>query len=186
MNLQETTVWVEQLFPGEFSYTESKGNRQVPEFHFGTCRVGAESVAVTLDAANIDTGLEAESLNVRAEMFVVHRATDTTALKLLNGAVGMLAASQGSLPAQPGTLLPALGDVVDLPQDVSVRHGLLVVPFVWGGQTPQVRESDRWTLMVQLIMLTPDEFNYAVTYGVEALHQQFLTQGIDLLDWGRP
>ena len=79
-------------------------------------------------------------------------------------------------------MLPSL---LDLPGKPTVHHGLLIAPYLWGGQTPQYREDNRLTLVLQLVMLTDAEYAFGVEEGVGKLQDVVAEQDIDLLDWSR-
>ena len=68
---------------------------------------------------------------------------------------------------------------------IEVRHGLLVAPYVWSDGVPRMREDDRITTMLQLVMLTDDEYEYATTYGVDELQEAMVNEGVNILDLGR-
>lgn len=185
MNLDETAAWINQLFPAEMNLREAQDDEGNPGFHYACFNLGRDFAASTLDFADIDTGLESEGVDVRCEIFTINRASETTTLKVLDATANQLARAEGAFPAQPGTLLPGIGSEANLPSDITVKHGVFVVPYVWGEKVPQLKEPDRWTLMLQLVMLTQEEFEHAVTYGVGQLQQDLAAEGIDLLDWSR-
>ncbi|MDN6460872.1 MAG: suppressor of fused domain protein [Corynebacterium flavescens] len=144
---------------------------------------GGQSLAVTTAFADVDTGLQhaEQGIDVRCELLAVARASQEDVATAVNAAADMLERAGGVLPAQPGVLLPGGGDVAKH----GVHHGLLIVPYLWGGQTPQVAEEKRLTLVCQLLMLTDSEYAYAVEEGVGAFQEAVAEQGIDLLDWSR-
>ncbi|MDO5031824.1 suppressor of fused domain protein [Corynebacterium sp.] len=125
-------------------------------------------------------------VDVRCELLTVARAEPAAAVAAVLSAARLLARAKGVVPAQPGVLLPEL-----FPSDdprftsFSVRHGLLIAPFLWGGQTPQVVEENRVTVVCQLLMLSDAEYAYAVEEGVGAMQQAVADAGIDVLDWRR-
>ena len=89
----------------------------------------------------------------------------------------------GIVPAQPGQFLPAVGvfgGLAEMP-GIEVRHGLLVAPYVWSDGVPRMREDDRITTMLQLVMLTDDEYEYATTYGVDELQEAMVNEGVNIL-----
>lgn len=182
MDLHTTTAWLDGLFPSRLAVHEPSVD---DGFMMGATNLGNEVLATTLNFADVDTGLVSDGLDVRSEIFTVARTTANTAMHAAHGAAAILRASERTIPAQPGTLVPAIGETASLPSDVTVRHGLLVSPYVWGGDVPRFTEDDRLTVLLQLVMLTDDEFNYAVTYGVDELQQQIVDQGINIHDWGR-
>ena len=144
---------------------------------------GGQALAVTTTFADVDTGLQhaEQGIDVRCELLAVARASQEDVAAAVNGATDMLEHAGGVLPAQPGVLLPGCVDVAKH----GVHHGLLIVHYLWGGQTPQVAEEERLTLVCQLLMLTDSEYAYAVEEGVGAFQEAVAEQGIDLLDWSR-
>ncbi|CAB0982534.1 hypothetical protein FRC0493_00235 [Corynebacterium diphtheriae] len=183
MNFDETAVWLDGVFPGELTIHSAPAE----SFRVGTVDLGDDMLATTLDFARVDTGLEAGGRDVRSEIFTVaHAGVGTEKFVELLRALGtLLYDASGSLPAQPGQLVPAVGIEPFDDTDITVRHGLFVVPYVWGGEVPQCDEPDRLTVMLQLVMLTQEEFDYAVTYGIPELQSEIARSGIDLLDWSR-
>ncbi|AGF71308.1 suppressor of fused domain protein [Corynebacterium halotolerans] len=106
------------------------------------------------------------------------------ATAVIAAAARLLADARGIVPAQPGTMLPGLAERAGL-AGLGVAHGLLVAPYLWGGDVPQVTEEGRLTVMLQLVMLTGDEHAYAVEHGVAALQGKLGAEQVDLLDWRR-
>lgn len=144
---------------------------------------GGQSLAVTTTFGDVDTGLQhaEQGIDVRCELLTVARVGQTEVVAAVCGAADMLERAGGVLPAQPGVLLPSCLDIAKC----NVHHGLLIVPYLWGGQTPQVPEEGRLTLVCQLLMLTDSEYAYAVEEGVGKFQEAVAEQGIDLLDWSR-
>lgn len=134
-----------------------------------------ETLVATTDFADVDTGLQADGLDVRCEILAVAKASEAELSQFLLGVVTRLETAR-VIPAQPGTLLP------DVAPD---RHALLIAPYVWGGPTPQVKEENRWTLALQAVALTNAEYAYAVEEGVAAFQQAVAEQGIDVRDFAR-
>lgn len=182
MDLHTTVAWLDGIFPSSLAVHEPTSGEG---FTMGVVPLGSELLATTLNFADVDTGLQAEGMDVRSEIFTVARTTDHTAMNAVHAAAESLRVAEGALPAQPGTLVPALAERAGFPSDVTVAHGLLVSPYVWGGEVPRFTEDNRLTVLLQLVMITEEEFNYAVTYGVEELQLQVIDQGIDIHDWGR-
>lgn len=183
MNATEIAAWMDNLVPGELTIHEPVGNEHAVEM--ATVNLGNEVLATTLEFSEVDTGLVSEGISVRSELFTVAHTSAETALIAVSGAAEIFRRMEGRLPAQPGTLVPGIGDFVELPSDITVRHGLCVVPYVWGDQVPQLKEPDRLTVLLQLLMLTQDEFDYAVTYGIGALQGELMKAEVDLNDWTR-
>lgn len=183
MQFEEAHLWIAGLVPGELQAFDPVG--EGPGFRLGVANLGAETFVSTLDFNRVDTGLVSEGLSVRSEIFTVARASEPTMMRAINAAGLLLFDAQGTIPAQPGTLLPDIAAAAELPSDLSVAHGLLVVPFVWGAAVPRYTEASQLTVLLQLLMLTPEEFDYARTYGIEALQQELVRAEVDLNDWSR-
>lgn len=142
----------------------------------------------TTGFADVDTGLaHAESeVAVRCEIMAAARASRAEVAAAVIAAAEYLTRAGGAVPAQPGVMLPRLAEGTALEEtDCTVSHGLLISPYLWEGQVPQVAEEGRLTLVCQLLMLTDAEYAYAVDEGVEAFQQAVAQRDIDLLDWSR-
>ncbi|MBD0854843.1 hypothetical protein CU043_12630 [Corynebacterium striatum] len=143
----------------------------------------AQSLAVTTTFGDVDTGLKhaEQGVDVRCELLTVARATQPEVAAAVVAAADKLTKAKGLLPAQPGVMLPE----VFAEDSLSVHHGLLIAPYLWGGQVPQLSEEGRLTLVCQLLMLTDSEYAYAVEEGVAKLQEAVAEQGVDILDWKR-
>lgn len=196
MNLDEGAVWVNSLFPAELDF------HRVDDFHVGCADLGdGQQLACTADFGRVNTGLVTEETGarqeVRSELFTIGKVTERQAAGTVGAAAGFLRQAAGRTPAQPGQLIPSLNILANLGDEFSVRHGLLSVPYVWGPEVPQFTEAPgdvhgdaagplgRLTVMLQLIMLTDAERNYAAEHSIGALQQQLADDGVDLLDWRR-
>lgn len=135
---------------------------------------------MTSGFAEVDTGLvqQGTDIDVRCELLAVARASQGEVTAAVVAAASTLTRARGVIPAQPGTLLP---NVVK----TGVPHGMLIAPYLWGGQTPQLSAPRRLTLVCQLLMLTDAEYSYAREEGVAAFQQAVADNGIDILDWSR-
>lgn len=122
---------------------------------------------------------------VRCELLAVARAPQAAVAAAVVGVADKLERAKGVLPAQPGVLLPNIVSALDEASDITVSHGMLIAPYLWGGPSPQVQEEKRLTLALQIVMLTDAEYAYAVDEGVAAVQQAVAEQGIDILDWTR-
>lgn len=184
MDIAESATWLEGLFDGDMELHETHHEKAATPV-LATFQQDDVVICATVGFNEVDTGLESAGMDVRCELVTQTRASTSEAMRLLDAATQMLVRSNGVLTAQPGTLLPGVGDVIELPEHITVRHGLLMSPFQWGPQVPQVIEDDRWTLLLQLLMLTEEEFHYCVTYGPEELLEEMAHSAIDLSDWSR-
>ena len=146
-----------------------------------------QNLAVTTRFAEVNTGLvkEGTEMPVRCELLAVARAPQAAVAAAVVGVADKLERAKGVLPAQPGVLLPNIVSALDEASDITVSHGMLIAPYLWGGPSPQVQEEKRLTLALQIVMLTDAEYAYAVDEGVAAVQQAVAEQGIDILDWTR-
>ena len=142
---------------------------------------------MTTQFADVDTGLvkQGTELPVRCEIIAVARAPQAAAAAAVVGVAKKLQEAGGEIAAQPGVLVPNIESALDQASDITVSHGMLIAPYLWGGPSPQVEEEDRLTLGLQLIMLTHAEYAYAVEEGVAAMQQAVAESNIDILDWTR-
>lgn len=179
INADESAVWLSGVIPAPLEFRYVDGRR------LGFATLGdALSLALTTTFNGVDTGLrsDAAGLDVRCELVTVARVGHPEVAAAVGAAAAKLEKAGGFLPAQPGILLPSL---LELPGKLTVHHGLLIAPYLWGGQTPQYREDNRLTLVLQLVMLTDAEYAFGVEEGVGKLQDVVAEQGIDLLDWSR-
>ena len=183
INFEETAYWLDQAIPATLEFRSVEGWR-VALSDLGR----GESLAVTAEFGEVDTGLTAteEGVDVRCELLAVARTGTAEVAAAVVAAAEKLRSLGGIIPAQPGVLLPKLTDGTALDQKpYTVRHGMLIVPYLWGGQTPRLPEEDRLTVVCQLVLLTEAEYAYAVEEGVAALQEEVGHEEIDLLDWSR-
>lgn len=197
MNLDEGAYWVNSLFPADLDF------HRVGDFHVGCAGLGErQQLACTADFGRIDTGLSTQGpdgqlMDVRSELFTIGRVAEVEAARMIGAAANFLRNAEGRTPAQPGQLIPGLSILAELEEDFTVQHGLLSVPYVWGAEVPQMVEKagevhgegagefPRLTVMLQVIMLTDDERDFALTYGIGDLQQELASSNADLLDWRR-
>lgn len=184
MDIHETAAWIDGLFDGEMSLHEAKREEGYPAI-LATFETEEQiSLCSTIGFNEVDTGLESGGLDVRCEFFTITEASQSDAMHVVDATVQTLVQANGTLHAQPDTIIPGIGLAV-LPEHLTVCHGLFVAPEVWGPSVPQFIEEDRWTLMLELLLITEDEFNYAVTYGARDLLDELEKTGVNLLDWQR-
>lgn len=84
-------------------------------------------------------------------------------------------------PAQPGVLL---ADLVDDPE-LNVHHGLLRDPQIFERGTPHFKEPGRMTLLLELVLLTDDEFEIVTEQGFEVFERRVRRRQAELGDWNR-
>lgn len=168
MNSEETLTWAQNLLPEGLQVTPRRLADGFPEFALAYKTLDEpgrpqETVAMTLDAARIDPGLEAEGgADVRVELVTVTDGYSTAGLDLLAAAATMISQAPQVHSPQPGTLLPNVGDhaiahgeeraagrdgvapeehgLAPSYEPYAARHGLLAVPFIWPDGVPQVHE----------------------------------------------
>lgn len=185
MQFEEAAVWLSGVLPGTVHLSPDKaGNR--PEFHVAeTYTDDGAALSCTVDFHRIDTGVSFREYSVRSELMCVTTADQELASQLVRATGRHLAQLQGLIPAQPGSFVQKLGDVAQLPAEVTTRDALLTGPVLWEGQTPQYLEPAQLTLLLQVIPLTRDEFNFGKTYGAQALLQQMDKEEVDYRNWYR-
>ncbi|WP_257159552.1 suppressor of fused domain protein [Corynebacterium cystitidis] len=191
MTGEEIAVWLSNIF-GELGLSDIEGRRLA----FTTLDDDTRA-AMTCGFSGVDTGLvlEAEQdTEVRAELVVVTRtAPDVELASALLAAWDELAGASGTLAAQPGTFLPDLvqrshlAEVVEHKgaEPVTVRHGVLREPQLFEQGTPHFTEPGRMTLLLELVLLTDEEFELARERGIEGLDTRLRRRATDLGNWRR-
>ncbi|MBP3089432.1 hypothetical protein EML15_09805 [Corynebacterium sp. sy017] len=183
MDIAEVAQWYRNIIPAEIQLNAPVGNPQ--GFHIATAQLAEETLAATLNFNAVDTGLVAGDKSVRSELFALARAEMPTVASVVLAAADTFAQNIGTLTAQPGTMLTDLAQRASLPETISVRHGLCISPFVWQGQVPQYTEKHQLTALLQVVMLTQEEYEYATAYGVVELQKEMGKAQIDLNNWSR-
>ena len=150
--------------------------------------------AVTVGFSEIDSGLvvddpDADSTGlteVRCEIIcAADGATPQQRVMAVAGAWNTLV--NAGIPGQPGTALPGL---VNDPA-LTVHHGLLREPEIFDRGTPLVNEPAtdntpaRMTLLLELVLLTDDEYELAEEQGLEVLERRLRRRQTSLGDWDR-
>ena len=150
--------------------------------------------AVTVGFSEIDSGLvvddpDADSTGlteVRCEIIcAADGATPQQRVMAVAGAWNTLV--NAGIPGQPGTALPGL---VNDPA-LTVHHGLLREPEIFDRGTPLVNEPTtentpaRMTLLLELVLLTDDEYELAEEQGLEVLERRLRRRQTSLGDWAR-
>ena len=177
LQFEETGYWLSQLIPAKLEF------RKLDEWRIASAQIDEQqALAATANFGAVDTGLTSDESG-----HAVAQAEQPAIATAVLAAAELLRSAGGVLPARPGVLLPDIGQkFAELGQDhLTVRHGLLAVPYLWSGKTPRLEEDDRLTLICQLIMLTDAEYEFAVQQGVGKLQDKLSTEGIDPGDWGR-
>lgn len=150
--------------------------------------------AVTVGFSEIDSGLvvddpDADSAGlteVRCEIIcAADGATPQQRVMAVAGAWNTLV--NAGIPGQPGTALPGL---VNDPA-LTVHHGLLREPEIFDRGTPLVNEPAThdapagMTLLLELVLLTDDEYELAEEQGLEVLERRLRRRQTSLGDWAR-
>lgn len=193
---------------------------QLSGFTIRKIATDGEVVASTVDFSRIDQGLEAPaSMNssgvqvgegdtfvadLRVELFTVLAGAEQEAefaAQVLAATAGLIKDSYPWMMAQPGQLLAGVGilAMAGIDETITVKHGLLTVPWVWDAGVPRITEEPghvfpvtqddvvtadlgRMTVMLQLVLLTQEEYDYALTYGANGLQEALAAQGADVTD----
>ncbi|MBC2682432.1 suppressor of fused domain protein [Corynebacterium anserum] len=210
MDQKETLAWIADLLPGSPQVKTYTAGQSALPVNVATVVVGsdveghegnAETVAMTLNASQIDPQLETEDgSDLRVELLTITTGKGSTAAELLAAAVTTIAQNPHVHSPQPGTFLPNLGDHIQ--QKITAKHGLLLAPYVWEEGVPHVHEvassgkrgknktgehiefthPGRLTVPAQLVMLTDAEFELATTSGLNAVQEHIAKKGVNLND----
>lgn len=151
--------------------------------------------AVSVGFGEVDSGLvvdpssesdAAARTDVRCEIIcAADGATPQQRVMAVAGAWNTLVTA--GVPGQPGTALPGLVNDPEL----SVHHGLLREPQIFDRGTPLVNEPAtdevpaRMTLLLELVLLTNDEYDIAAEQGLDVLERRLRRRQTSLGDWGR-
>ena len=153
--------------------------------------------AVSVGFSQIDSGLVVDdpaagspdadtATEVRCEIIcAADGATPQQRVMAVAGAWNTLVTA--GIPGQPGTALPGL---VNDPA-LTVHHGLLREPQIFDRGTPLVNEPAddgapaRMTLLLELVLLTDDEYEIASEQGIEVLERRLQRRQTSIGDWGR-
>lgn len=160
--------------------------------------IGAATVipsAVTVGFSEIDSGLVVDEpgaaagagpTEVRCEIIcAAEGASLEQRVMAVAGAWNTLVTA--GIPGQPGTALPGL---VNDPA-LTVHHGLLREPEIFDRGTPLVNEPAtddspaRMTLLLELVLLTDDEYEIAAEQGIDVLERRLRRRQTSIGDWGR-
>lgn len=145
----------------------------------------ARNIVSTLNFQHVDTGIEAGAFDVRSELFAIADEPREHVAAAVAAAAALMRDSSGALSAQPGTLIPRLADVASLPDEITARHGLFIAPSVWAKGVPQFVDGEHMVLMLQLIMITQEELDYATTYSPLELVDALAKEHVAVTDWRR-
>ena len=178
MRPNQAAEWLGSFFPAGPSLIDA------PPAPFPA--LAAQGIAATCGFSEVDTGLALEGetgTDVRCEL-VVRGGVEKQLLGAALGAAATMLLELG-VPAQPGVGLEHLLDRVELPEGVSVRHGFLREPRLFDQGTPLVREPGRLTLLLELALLTDDEYAIATEQGEAVLERRMRRRGAAMADWHR-
>lgn len=193
--------------PGEVSESEVDSPRGgallggVP-LGSGLTLLTTEDAALTNGLADIPTGLtvDAQPLELRCELLLAGNPGTEILTQTLTAVASLVATQPEAYPLQPGTVIPMIGTRARLSRRITVRHGVFVPPFMWGGQSPHMTEQPgdvhthgasassrlgRMTVLLQILMVTDAELNLIESSGAAGLIDQLLSANTDLMDWTR-
>ena len=146
---------------------------------------GIDSGLVVDDPETDGTGA-APVTEVRCEIIcAADGATPQQRVMAVAGAWNTLVTA--GIPGQPGTALPGL---VNDPAP-TVHHGLLREPQIFDRGTPLVNEPAtknapaRMTLLLELVLLTDDEYEIASEQGIDVLERRMHRRQTSLGNWSR-
>lgn len=146
---------------------------------------GIDSGLVVDDSETDGTGA-APVTEVRCEIIcAADGATPQQRVMAVAGAWNTLVTA--GIPGQPGTALPGL---VNDPA-LTVHHGLLREPQIFDRGTPLVNEPAtddapaRMTLLLELVLLTDDEYEIASEQGIDVLERRMHRRQTSLGNWSR-
>lgn len=168
MTGDELAAWLASVFPG-------MGLSLVHGTPVATAQLDGASVAVTLGLSTLDTGLRLDAdpdVRVGCELVARGRAGGEEVAETVIAAANELAAL--GVPARPGVLLEFGG-----------RRGLLREPELFAQGTPLYREPGQLTLLLELVLLTADEYEIASSQGVDVLATRLRRRGVEVADWAR-
>ncbi|QPK83368.1 suppressor of fused domain protein [Corynebacterium qintianiae] len=173
MTGDEVAAWLAGIFPGlSLSLVDARP--------VALTSLNGLPVAVTAGFSGVDTGLVMQGdqrTEVRCEIVCRADADPHAVGEAVVAATRMI--ERLGVPAQPGVLLE------DLAPGKNVRHGLLREPELFERGTPIFNEPGRMTLLLELVMLTGDEFEIVSERGYPALATRLRRRGARVSDWGR-
>ena len=145
-----------------------------------------ESGVANAESAGTDIDVYTGPMDVRCEIIcAAEGATAQQRVMAVAGAWNTLVVA--GIPGQPGIALPGLVNDPEL----TVCHGILREPQIFDRGTPLVRESAagnrnaRMTLLLELILLTDDEYGIAASQGLDVMERRMHRRRSNLGDWVR-
>ena len=155
----------------------------------GFSEIDSGLVVDTAASVGGDSGADADATgptDVRCEIICAAQgASPEQRVMAVAGAWNTLV--NAGIPGQPGTALPGLvNDPV-----LAVHHGLLREPQIFDRGTPLVNEPAtddapaRMTLLLELVLLTDDEYEIASEQGIDVLERRMHRRQTSLGDWSR-
>lgn len=173
---EEVHAWLTGIF-GPLSVHDVAG------FHVASASV--TPVAVSVGFSAVDTGVVvdgAAGTEIRCELVCAAAGTGATLERRVMAVAGAWKVIVDKrLPAHPGVLVP---DLVHDPA-LTVHHGWLREPRVFDEGTPYFTEPGRMTLLLELVLLTDEEYGIAVEHGIDFLERRLRRRQMDLGDWCR-
>ena len=168
MTGDELAAWLGSIFPGmELLLVDATP--------VATSILRGRPAGATLGFSTLDTGLRLEAdpaTRVGCELTARGGADTQELAETLAAAARELAAL--GVPAQPGVLLEFGG-----------RRGWLREPELFDRGTPLYREPGQVTLLLELVVLTEEEYQIASEQGVDTLATRLRRRGVDVADWCR-
>ncbi|MDN5759246.1 MAG: suppressor of fused domain protein [Tomitella sp.] len=198
MDLQETTLRVQSALASETRMLRFRdGDRPDEPDHVpdevsvlvadGSPAPGFTSYS-TLDLARFPTNVaDSEGRRVGSELITVGRTAQRAFADVLSRCA--FAVAGGSLHVMPLTLIP---DAVDAAEPGhTMRHVLLVLPFIWPELEILVEEEATAdapaavTTWLQVAPISDEEFRYATDHGAQSLFDRLEQSGADVSDLDR-
>ncbi|MHA2787830.1 suppressor of fused domain protein [Corynebacterium sp. S7] len=183
MTADEKAVWLSNIY-GEIALQDIEGRR----IAFATLHDDYR-IANTVGFSDVDTGLvmqTAPSVEVRCELAIgSSQASDAELAAAVVGAWNLI--ESGDYTVQPGMMLPDFVQHTALKElkDLTVEHAVLREPTWFPQGTPNYSEPGRVTLMLELVLLTNDEFVIANERGMDKLDTRLRRRRTDVGDMRR-
>lgn len=125
---------------------------------------------------------DGKALDVRAEIICAVGAT----FKNVDNAVATAAfnvINSGWLVA-PGVAHPGVFEMYKISR--TMKHGLMVSPFLWEDQLPPMRFPEKTVAFLLMVPISDEELRFLEEHGSERLEELFEKEQIDLFDLSRP
>ncbi|WP_300675962.1 suppressor of fused domain protein [Nocardioides sp.] len=138
----------------------------------------------TVDLSTFDNGLQsAAGKEIRVEILSACASTVETFGNIVMACALNVASGRHSLT--PGVIHPRTVELYE--PEVTMKHMLLVPPFLWGEDALTPLEDDEAVvLFLQGVPISDAELQFAEEHGTEALEDRFVEAQIDVFDLNRP